>query len=200
MKKTWLCLLLLLVSASVSAVEWPPVKGKPFPDLELVNQDGKRIHLADFKGKVILVEVVGMTCPACNAFSGAQTRGGYQKTQPQSDLSSIKSYFAQYAGVKWNDPRVVYVQILLFGMNMKTPSADDARKWAAHFDFKTQQREYVFAGIDVFLNSANYGASYDMIPGFFLVDKNFVVRSVSTGHHPKESLYENLLPMVPKLF
>ena len=200
MKKAWLCLVLMLLSASVSALEWPPVKGKPFPDLELINQDGKKIHLTDFKGKVILVEVVGMTCPACNAFSGGRTRGGYQNAQLQADLFAIETYIPKYAGVKWNDPRVIFVQILLFGTDMKTPSATDARKWAAHFDFKTEQQEYVFASTDVFLNPANYKASFAMIPGFFLVDKNFVVRSDSTGHRPKDSLYEYLLPMIPKLF
>jgi hypothetical protein len=85
-------------------------------------------------------------------------------------------------------------------MDMKTPSATDARRWAAHFDFKTEQREYVFAGNDAFLNPANYKASYTMIPGFFLVDKNFVVRSDATGHRPIDSLYQYLLPMIPKLF
>lgn len=200
MRSAWVFLVLVLLSASVSAIEWPPVKGKPFPNLELVSQDGKKVRLSDFKGKVILVEVIGMNCPACNAWSGAQTRGGYQNTRPQADLASIETYLPRYAGVKWNDPRVVFVQILLFGMDLKTPSTADARKWAAHFDFKTQQQEYVLAGTDALLSPANHRASFDMIPGFFLVDKNFVVRSDATGHRPKDSLYEHLLPMIPKLF
>jgi len=33
-----------------------------------------------------------------------------------------------------------------------------------------------------------------MIPGFFLIDKDFILRSDSTGHRPKHNLYTQLLP------
>src|SRR5262245_47616048 len=55
---------------------WPPVIGKPFPDMELADQDGKATRLSEFKGKVLLVEPVGMACPACQAFSGALGKPG----------------------------------------------------------------------------------------------------------------------------
>ncbi|MBI3928653.1 MAG: redoxin family protein [Armatimonadetes bacterium] len=51
--------------------------GKPYPDLKLVNQDGNTVELSRFKGQVLLVEPVGMTCPACNAFAGAHDVGPF---------------------------------------------------------------------------------------------------------------------------
>src|SRR5579885_426641 len=50
---------------------WPPVNGQAYPDLKLLDQDGHEVALSSFKGKVILLEPVGMTCAACNAYSGA---------------------------------------------------------------------------------------------------------------------------------
>ena len=55
---------------------WPPKLGEPFPNLELVSHTGDTVRLSDFQGKVVLVEPIGMTCAACNAFSGARERGG----------------------------------------------------------------------------------------------------------------------------
>jgi len=37
--------------------------GEPVPDLELINQDGKKIHLSDFKGKAVLLTFIYTRCP-----------------------------------------------------------------------------------------------------------------------------------------
>lgn len=42
-------------------------------------------------------------------------------------------------------------------------------------------------------------ASYNMIPGFHLVDRNFIFHSDSAGHTPRHNLVTHLLPMIPKL-
>src|SRR5688572_24202884 len=57
--------------------KWPPEKGQAYPDLTLIDQEGTPTRLLDFKGKVILVEIVGMSCPACVAFSGGQRSGAF---------------------------------------------------------------------------------------------------------------------------
>lgn len=41
-------------------------------------------------------------------------------------------------------------------------------------------------------------ASYNMIPGFQLIDQNFILRSDSTGHNPKES-FDHLIRLAAKL-
>jgi hypothetical protein len=188
--------LVFFQSGSALAYEWPPVKGKVFPNLELVNQDGKKMKLEELRGKVLLVEVVGMTCPACNAWSGAGKRGKFNSIEPQGGLDSIEKYLKDYGGLELSDRRLVFVQLLLYNLAMKAPTADDAKNWAKHFGFQTSNQQYVFAGREDLINSA----SYNMIPGFFLVDKDFVLRSDSTSHNPKESLYTDLLPMISKLF
>jgi hypothetical protein len=36
--------------------------------------------------------------------------------------------------------------------------------------------------------------SYDMIPGYFLIDPEGIVVADSTGHNPKDNLYMDLIP------
>ncbi|MDX6383265.1 MAG: hypothetical protein QOK48_838 [Blastocatellia bacterium] len=40
-----------------------PKPGTPVPDFGLVNQDGKRIHLAEYRGKMLLITFVYTRCP-----------------------------------------------------------------------------------------------------------------------------------------
>ena len=176
---------------------WPPRVGKPFPDLALPDQDGKITRLSSLKGKVLLVEPVGMGCAACQAFSGASGKKGPFKSGPvQGGLDAFESLLTKFAKVKPSDSRLVLVQILLYDMtNGAAPKPEDAKAWAAHFGFERKANRIVLAGTPAMVNQA----SYDMIPGFFLVDKDLVVRSDSTGHAPKEDLYKTLLPMVAKL-
>lgn len=187
-----------LKSASASALDfdWPPKINQPFPDIELVAHTGKMIRLADFKGKVILLEPVGMTCPACNAFSGGKNKGGYQGISPQQNLPPIQSLLPQYAnGTTLDDEGLVVVQLLLYDMQYKAPTAGDARDWAEHFGLNNQPNVYVLAGDHRYINPA----SYAMIPGFFLIDKDFILRSDSTGHHPQHNLFTHLFPKLDRL-
>ena len=176
---------------------WPPVLNRYYPDLELINQDGKRTRLSSFRGRVIIVEPIGMSCPACQAFAGAnkpsvKPYGGFR---PQRGLKSIDEMLTQYAGVRVSDPRIVLVQLLLYNPSLKAPSLREGQAWARNFGLYTQRNAYVLVGTKKMINSH----SYNMIPGFQLIDKNFVLRSDATGHHPKNDLYTHLLPMVKKV-
>ncbi len=179
-----------------TGTQWPPVLGEPYPDLRLMDYTGKELRLSDFKGKVIVVEPIGTTCPACNAFSGAADVGGFEGVTPQSGLPSIESLFPQYAGgIGLNDSRIEFVQILFYNRDMKAPSLEETRQWAKHFGADRRANWHVLAARPEMLGPA----SYDMIPGFQLIDKQFILRSDSTGHSPHDDLYQTLLPMVPKL-
>jgi hypothetical protein len=175
--------------------EWPPKLDKPYPDLELVDQAGQKVKLSSFKGRVILVETVGMNCSACQAFAGAHETGAFEGVAPQKGLESIEKLFAKHAGIPFDDSRFVFVQLLLYSMSMKAPTADDARRWAEHFGMERSGDRIVLAGEPWLLGTA----SYDLIPGFQLIDQHFVQRSDSTGHQPRHNLYTHLLPMVGKL-
>jgi len=176
--------------------KWPPQPGELFPDLKLVDQSGSSVAVSEFRGKVLLVEFVGMTCPACQAFAGAHARGSFSGVRPQKRLDSIRTYLSRYSGVSLGDERVVLLQILLYGLDMKAPTSEDARRWAEHFGMERSRGEGVLAGTKEHLGPA----SFDLIPGFQLVDRNFIVRRDSTGHRPRHDLYSELLPLVPKLF
>lgn len=83
---------------------WPPMVGQPYPDLQLLDQNGHGVALSSFKGRLIVLEPVGMTCEACNAYSGANRPGiGPFEGQPaQADLSSVEEFFPQYTdGVQY---------------------------------------------------------------------------------------------------
>lgn len=43
------------------AFAWPPVAGQPYPDLELRDFRGETVQLSSFRGKVLLIEPIGMT-------------------------------------------------------------------------------------------------------------------------------------------
>jgi len=177
-------------------VDWPPQLDQPYPDLELINHAGQSVRMSDFKGKVIVVEYIGMTCPACQAFSGAHEKGAYGNIVPQRGLGAIKDYFpGSTGGLSLEDDRIVFIQMLLYSMSMGAPTPEDAKDWARHFQMDRPKNHLVLAGKEELLGQA----SYDMIPGFQLIDKQFVLRSDSTGHHPRHNLWNELLPLVPQL-
>lgn len=151
--------------------------------------------MSDFQGSVILIEYIGMTCPACQAFAGAHEVGSFGGVRPQRGVESIAEYFPKYAGVSLDDERIVLVQVLLYSLSMGAPTPEDARRWASHFDQNRAAGEIVLAGRQKLLGQA----SYNLIPGFQLIDKDFILRSDSTGHQPRHNLYTELLPLVPKL-
>lgn len=204
----WLCFCLLLVmgcsalqkptdeTAATAPSPWPPKVGEPYPDLSLVDQDGNTLDLASLKGKVLLIEPVGLSCEACNAFSGGGIYGGFDGAKSQANLDSIETYLPQYSGgVEMNNSNLVFVQLLLYNKRMEAPSLEEVKAWADHFHFTTAHRQYVLGGTPALVNSA----SYAMIPGFQLVDKDFILRADSTGHSPKDDLFQTLLPMLPQL-
>ena len=109
-------------------VDWPPQLDQPYPDLELINHADQSVRMLDFKGKVIVVEYIGMTCPACQAFSGAHEIEAYGNIVPQRGLEAIKDYFPRYTGLSLEDDRIVFIQMLLYSMSMGTPTPEDAKE------------------------------------------------------------------------
>lgn len=173
---------------------WPPVVGRTYPEIELCDLTGKKVKLSSYAGRVILLEPIGMSCPACQAFVGGEKKGGINGVTPQGGTSSLESYLAA-AGVSPTDTRVVHVQLLLYGPNMGVPTLAEAQAWAKHFDFGRRSNEVLLVGDQRYINQH----SYDMIPGMQLIDKNFVLVCDATGHNPRSSLFSDLIPSVSKL-
>jgi hypothetical protein len=175
---------------------WPPKVGAVYPDLELLDQHGNQWNLSRLKGQIIIVEPIGMNCPACQAWSGAHSKGGFGDIAPQKNLETFENYFNSFAkGLRLSDGGITVVQLILYDLKMGKPTARDAREWADHFEFKSENNRYV----TVPTNDMRSQNSYALIPGFQLIDKNFILRSDSTGHNPKNNLYSELLPLVPQV-
>jgi hypothetical protein len=176
---------------------WPPRRGERYPNLTLYDHRGQLVSLASLRGKVILLEPVGMTCEACQSLSGAGKVGCFGQHPAQAGVDALEDYFPRYTGgLSLSDPRIAYVQVLLYGLDLHAPSAADAKAWAHHFKFDERPNVYVLAGTPELIGPA----SYAMIPGFQLIDKNLVLRAwwqgeTSTG----DDLWTKLLPMVPQL-
>jgi hypothetical protein len=174
---------------------WPPEKNRSYPDLELVDQNGDVTRLSDFRGKVILLEPVGIACEACVAFSGGHERGAFDGISPQLDLDSIAQYARDYGRVRLDDQRIVHVQLILFNKDMEAPTAEEVRAWSDHFGFDRSKNRIVLAGTPRMATKA----SRDLVPGFQLIDRSFVLRADSTGNEPQDNLYTKLLPLLRKL-
>jgi hypothetical protein len=176
---------------------WPPRRGERYPNLTLYDHRGQLVSLASLRGKVILLEPVGMTCEACQSLSGAGKVGCFGTQPAQAGVDALEDYFPRYTGgLSLSDPRIAYVQVLLYGLDLHTPSPADAKAWAHHFKFDERPNVYVLAGTPELIGPA----SYAMIPGFQLIDRNFVLRASWYGETGTgDDLWTKLLPMVPQL-
>jgi hypothetical protein len=172
---------------------WPPQKLQDFPDLQFMDAHSRLHRLSELRGRWVLIEPIGMNCPACLAFSGAHKYGSLKGIEPQKDLLSIQDYLTQ-AKIDVQDKRLQLVQLLLYDLDMKGPTIEDAFTWRHKFNFGKGDGHWVIAGGQKMMSSA----SYDMIPGYYLLDTNGVVVADATGHHPKDSLFTELIPLLKK--
>lgn len=174
---------------------WPPKLDMAYPEINMIDQNGDITSLEEFRGKVVLIEVIGMTCPACVSLSGGQLYGGYGATLPQSNLESIEEYVERFSGESLDNPDLVLIQILLSDPNGQPTNADDAQTWAYHFRLERENGRVVLGGSKALFS----GESLKMVPGFHLLDRDLVLRADSCGHNPQDKLYEKLIPMIPEL-
>lgn len=172
---------------------WPPSLNTYYPDIEMMSISGKPVRLSSYAGKVILVEPIGMSCPACQTFAGGDRAGGINGVTPQIGAESADKMLTG-AVIKPSDPRLIRVQLLLYGPNMQAPTLAEAQAWAKHFGFGQKPNEVVLIADSRHQNNA----SYNMIPGYQLIDKSFVMRSDACGHNPQNALYDHLLPILKK--
>jgi len=188
-------LLLHDTDADALGYEWPPVVGHEYPDLELLDQTGQTTRLSDFRGKIILLELIGTPCGACQAFAGAHRVGVFRGGELQKNLESIETYAKRYGNFDLKHKDVVYVQLLLFNKSIQAPSLEEAHAWAEHFNMKRSRNQVVLVGTSDLATRQ----SYEMVPGFHLIDREFKLVRDSSGHHPVHNLYTNLLPTAGKL-
>jgi hypothetical protein len=178
--------------------DWPPAVGQFYPSLVLKDQTGQVTTLSDFRGKVVLVELVGLTCRACHAFAGGNEPGmdRFRGIEPQRGLGSIEQYAQGYAKVSLDHPDIVFVQLVLYGMDGRSPpSEEDARAWATHFGMDRGQNEVVLIGDQRFISPE----TRRLIPGFHLIDESGILRAMSSNDPRHDRLHESLLPKLASL-
>jgi len=177
---------------------WPPVVGQFYPNLVLKDQAGQVTAISDFQGKVILLELVGLTCRACHAFAGGNEPGmvRFRNIEPQQGLSSIERFTLGYAQLSLDHPDIVFVQLVLYGMDGRSPPAEeDVRAWASHFNMDRQKNEVVLIGDQRFISPA----TRRLIPGFHLIDQNGILRAMSSNDPRHDPLHSSLLPKLASL-
>ena len=175
---------------------WPPKVGSKFPQIELVDHTGARFNLANLAGKPTLVEIVAMSCAGCQAYSGGNRFGGYGGFPAQADMQSIDEYFTRFTGgLKLDSNKLNFVQIIIYNLRLEPAEPKQLEAWRQHFHFDKQINAHVLSGGAALANKD----SFNMIPGFLLLDKDQVVRYDATGHTPRHNLYTELLPAVRKM-
>lgn len=176
--------------------DWPPEVGDEYPDLHLTNQFGEQVQLRDYAGKVILLELAAIPCKGCQAFSGGHEFGDFGGFGCQPGLKSIDAYARRFADVELGDDEdVVFVQLLLYGRKAGSPTAEEVGGWASHFKMNSSPNLVVLRG-DTSLISPDI---HRRIPGFHLIDRDFVLRYESSGHRSSHDLYEDLLPALGRM-
>lgn len=175
---------------------WPPIIGEEYPDLELINADNETVHLSDYAGNVLLIEPIGMTCKACQAYAGGNIVGGFSGVKPQNNLESIEEYMPRYTnGTSLYDPSITYIQLIFYNTKNTHPSAEDLQRWETHFETNKHPNIVVLGATEPMIGST----AFRMIPGFQLVDRDFILQADGAGHNPPNNIYTDLLPMVPQL-
>jgi hypothetical protein len=87
-----------------------------------------------------------------------------------------------------------FVQLLVYNLKLEPATAVDATAWREHFKL-VAPNTVVLVGEPLLAN----GATFKMIPGFLLLDKDHTVIFDATGHKPKHSLFDELLPGVRRM-
>ncbi|MEM7137031.1 MAG: hypothetical protein AAF500_10655 [Myxococcota bacterium] len=177
---------------------WPPVVGRPYPEIALLDQSGRVTSLSELRGKVVLVELVGMTCKACHAFAGGNepSTGRFRSITPQKGLGSIDHYAQRFGKLSLDHPDVVFVQLVLYGMDGQTPpSLEDIQAWSRHFGMDRYRNEIVLLGDERFISPQ----TRRLIPGFHLIDRQGILRAMNSNDPRSDNLYTSLLPSMGQL-
>ena len=181
----------ILAQTPNTVANWPPRIGELFPEISLVDHEGRSVDVESWRGKPTLIEVIAMTCAGCQAFAGGNKYGGFDGFPAQQGLDSIEQYYREYtSGHELFSDEINFVQLIIYNQRLDAARPIDLAPWRKHFKLDQAKNTQVLTGGEVLANKASFG----MIPGFILLDNNLRVRFDATGHTPKHSLFTDLLP------
>ena len=178
---------------------WPPQMNKQYPDIGLIDQEGKAFKLSDFRGKIILIETIDMAMAQSQAYSGAATFGpfGAKTAEVDKKLQPIQAIIGKYSEGKITlpNPDIIYVKIIFYNATAAQALPTDATNWAEHF--KLSKADNIFVAVPD--KDLRIAATTSLLPGFQLIDRAFNLRVDSSGLTPKHNLEMTLIPLIPKL-
>ncbi len=142
-----------------------PIVGEPAPDFELLNQDGKKVRLSDYRGK----KVVMFAYPAAGT-SGCTT---------------------QACGFRDQFPKFQQNNITILGISPDTP--DDNLKWkqkeGLQYDLLSDPDHHVLEQWGGWGEKKNYGKTYQgVIRSHWIIDENGVLMDERLNVKPVESV------------
>lgn len=174
---------------------WPPIIGQTFPKIDLFDHEGDRFSFESLAGKPTLVELVAMTCTACQAWSGAHERGTFEDLYAQEDLQSLEKDFPRSTdGLQLSDGTINFVQLIVYNTKLEAPTPADLSAWRRHFGFDSHRSTFIVSGGELLAN----GTTFRLVPGFFLLDKQLIVRfaRLGPGQGGPNDLYWEMLPAI----
>jgi hypothetical protein len=175
---------------------WPPRVGEPFPDITFVDHRGQEVHLADFLGKVLLVEPVGMSCKACNSLADRFSRGAYVGAAKQDGMPNMEELLRRFGkGLTLSHPDILHVQLILYDLTNEQPDGEDAKLWSEHFRFDRDPNVIVL----VPEADPRNRKTFEAIPGVWLVDRDLNVIADATGNNPGTTIWDDVMPQVAHL-
>jgi len=139
--------------------------GEPAPDFSLINQDGKTVHLSDYKGK----RVVMFAYPAAHT-SGCTT---------------------QACGFRDQFPKFQQNNIVVLGISPDKP--EDQLSWkikeGLQYDLLCDQDHKVLEQWGAWGEKNNYGKKYDgVIRSHWIIDENGILVDQHINVKPVESV------------
>ena len=110
-------------------------------------------------------------------------------------MPSLDEAARDYGQVSLDDDDLVVVHLLLYGFDRQAPSVEDAAEWAGHYGLDERPNHVVLVGDPRMIGPA----SFRMIPGLQLVDRDFVLRYDAAGRSAPDDLWRELWPAVGEL-
>ena len=184
--------------AAVSILKWPPKMNQSYPDLELLDKEGRVFKLSDLKGYVIVTSYVDMSSPVSQAQAGSALTGAYGTT---SEIDRYTKPFSvtvrDNAENNFSLPNdsILEVYILIYNQDGSQATLGDADKWAEHFDLDLS-RGVIVAVPKEDLRSDD---TQKILTGYQLIDQYMMLRVDSAGKTPKHNLRMTLIPLLSKL-
>jgi peroxiredoxin len=184
------------LSYAKTTTNWPPKIGEKFPKISFKDQRGILVDINNYRGKVIIMHMVGMTSPASHAFAGgAHFKKTLNEVDYQKNYKCFIHSFEKYSnlGEFSKNRNIHYIEAIYYDLNLKHPSASDAKKWFKHYGGRYKSKNYhVIAPI----KDIRSQTTYNLIPGHILIDKAGIVRAIANNF--TGNFWEEFLPLIKK--